>query len=185
MIRLCQREGAVISIIGRPLAGKTVCAYRLAQILQRPTYAVSPQEKPPDGVQRIKLTDIQANPPPHSTLILDDILGYMGSRDYGDTFVQLVEEITQTARHERKLMLIFCMQVSSMADKYALTGDMVILKPPSILYADLERPSVKKLQDRASLYWQGKSEKWLQRHCYAISHEFEGLARVDCDWLKT
>ncbi len=177
--RIAQRDGAVISILGRPLCGKTFAAYRLAEIFNRPTYAISPQQTPPYGVKRLTLDQIDNEPPPFSTLIADDILGYMSSRDYADAFVKAMDTISQTARHERKVMLIFCMQVSGLADKYCLTGDIVILKAPSLMYADLERPAVKRFHDRAAHYWQGKPEEWLQKHCYVLSHEWEGLAWVE------
>lgn len=174
-----KKDGAVISIIGAPTMGKTVCSYRLAEIFGRPTYAVSPAAKPPSWVQPLKIEELDTKPPKYSTLILDDIVLYMSSRDYNDPFVEALEKLAPVARHERKLILIFNTQMASLTDKYALTGELIILKAPSILYADLERPMVKKLQDRAYAYWEGKSEKWLQKHAYIISHFWAGIVSIN------
>ena len=176
---LKKKDGAVISIIGAPTMGKTVCSHRLAEIIGRPTYTISQAEKPPPWIQPLALEQLDTLPPKYSTLILDDILTFMSSRDYNDPFVQALERIAPTARHERKIILIFNTQVASLTDKYALTGELVILKAPSVLYADLERPMVKKLQDGAYEYWEGKSEKWLQKHAFIISHFWKGLVRIN------
>ena len=37
-----KKEGAIISIIGAPTMGKTICSRRLAEIIGKPTYAISP-----------------------------------------------------------------------------------------------------------------------------------------------
>ena len=176
---LKKREGAIITIFGRPLGGKTICAYRLAEIIGRPTYAISPEQKPPPWIEELKISDIADKPPPYSTLIADDILSYFSSRDYNEPFAQAMESIIPAARHRRKLIVILVAQTSGLADKYGLRSDLVILRAPDLLYEDIERSSIKKLQDRAASYWEGKSEGWLQRHAYIVSYDYAGLCRVN------
>ena len=180
---ICAKAGSVTVIIGRRDLGKSVCGYRLAEILGRPVYAISPEQHPPVQVREITLPELSSSPPPWATLFLDDLPVYMSSRDYGDELIQQVERLVPVVRHKRKLHLIFATQLTSFIDKYALDADLVILKAPSVLYADIERPFVKKLHDQASEYWRGKSEYWLKRHCYVISHSFQGLARINLPWL--
>lgn len=181
IVNLQHKEGTVIPIVGAPEMGKSVLARRLAEIIGRPTFAVSPGEKPPNWIKLITLDDVldAGKVPVYSTVILDDVLLYASSKDYNDPLVRQLEQIIPVARHERKLILLFCTQVSSLTDKYIFTGPMVILKLPSLLYEDVERQGVKKLQDRAAPYWEGKSEAWLQRHAYVISHTYEGLVKVN------
>ncbi|GAG40104.1 unnamed protein product, partial [marine sediment metagenome] len=181
VLALKKKDGGVVPIIGAPEMGKSVLAYRLAEILDKPTFAVSPEQKPPRWVKSVTL-DEALNPivvPKNSVLILDDILLYASSRDYRDPQVQKLEKLIPVARHQRKIMVIFCTQVSSLTDKNLFMGGIVFLKPPSILFEDTERDGVRKLQKRCEDYWADKSERWIHRHCYVISHAFEGLAKID------
>ena len=179
ILQLRQKEGAVVVVLGRRGSGKTILCQRLAEIIGRPVYAISPEETPPKWVTELQPAQLEELPPPWSTLYLDDIPSYMSSRDYYDIFVRQVEKMIPMVRHKRKLIMIFAAQLASQADKYVLDADVVILKAPSILYADVERPAVKRLQDRAMQHWKGRTDRWLQRHCYVVSHLGEGLVRVD------
>ena len=179
VLSLRQKEGAVVVVLGRRGSGKTILCQRLAEIIGRPVYAVSPEETPPKWITELQPTQLEELPPTWSTLYLDDIPSYMSSRDYSDIFVRQVETMIPMVRHRRKLILIFAAQLASQADKYVLDADLVILKAPSILYADVERAGVKKLQDRAMQHWKGRTDRWLQRHCYIVSHLGEGLVRVN------
>ena len=175
---LKRKAGSVTAIIGARDMGKSVVGYRLMEILGRPQYAVSPEQRPPRGITRLKFTDLDNEPPPFSSLFLDDIAVHMSSRDYTGPDVRQVEKLFPMVRHERKLHLISAAQLASIVNKYVLDADLVILKAPSIIYKDIERQMVKTLQDRASQVWAGKSDWWLQRHCYVITRRWEGIARV-------
>lgn len=179
---LMGKEGSMVPIIGSPEMGKTIMAYRIAEIIGRPTFAFSPAVKPkfPWVTRLDNLSDIlrKDKVPRKSTVILDDVLGYASSKDYSDPEVRKLEKIIPEARHKRKIILIMCTQSSSLTDKYLLTGPMVLLKMPSVLFADLERQSVKKLQDRAAPFFEGKSDAFLQRHAYVVAHRYEGLVFI-------
>ena len=176
---LKRKAGAVVVVLGRRESGKTVVAYRLAEGMGRKVYAVSPEQCPPPGVTELKMEQLEAEPPPFSTLVLDDLPVYASSHDYGDAFVKNLERMIPVVRHKRKLILIFCTQLASLADKYALDADVVIFKPPSLLYQDLERISVKKWQDSLAPIWEGKSDMWVKKHCFILSHSWKGLVSVD------
>jgi len=175
---LKRKEGSVTLIVGCRESGKTVLGYRLAELLGRPIYAVSPEENPPSGIAELKFEELDEQPPPRSTLFLDDLPAYMGSRDYQNRFVQVVERLVPIVRHKRKLHLIFSTQLASLSDKYAMDADCVIFKPPSLLYEDIERASVRRRQDAIAHIWEGKSEDWIHRHCYILSHREKGLVGV-------
>lgn len=177
--RIKRKAGAVILIIGKREAGKTVLAQRLGQVFERPTYSISPEQKPPSWITEMELKDLNKFPPRFSTVILDDIPAYMSSRDYHNPLVKVVEGIIPVVRHKRKIFLIFCTQTSSQADRYILDADLVILKPFTSLYADLERPAVKKLADRVMPIFRQMSEAEQKRCCYIFSDTFTGLARID------
>ena len=157
----------------------TWLARRLAEVIGRPTYAVSPHEVPPRWIKRLDFKDILTSPPPGSTLILDDILTYMSAKMWRQQFIQEVEKMLPTARHERKLTLILCTQVTSLMDKYGLRADVICAKPPDLAYADTERPGVKRMYDRIAPVWEGRTEYWIHRHCYMITHDWEGVVRIN------
>lgn len=178
LINLKKKDGAVVLILGRRDSGKTVLAHRIAEFLERPVYAVSPEEKPPDWITEIKLEDVE-RVPVNSTLIMDDLPVYMSSRDYSEALVRNIEKIIPVVRHPNKrLMLIFVSQTSGYADRWVMDADAVFLKQGSILYADIERPAVKKLMDKAAPYFSGQNEYWLKRHAYLVTDSWEGIIGV-------
>ena len=109
--------------------------------------------------------------------MLDDLPVYMSSRDYSEAVVRNIERMIPVARH-KKLMLIFCSQTSGYADRWVMDADAIFLKPGSLLYADIERPAVKKLYDRAMPYFANKTEQWIKEHAYLITSTWEGLIEV-------
>jgi len=179
--KLQESEGCIIPILGAPETGKSVLARRIAEILDRPTYCVSPEEKPPPWIKRLDFDDIfdPSKVPPMSTLILDDVLLYADARSYTDPLVRQLERLVPVARHERKLILIFCSQTSALTDRHLFLGPCVFLKPPSLLFIDTERDGVRKLYQRAEEHFEGKSDRWLVRHTYCIAHTFESIVKVD------
>ena len=176
---LKQKEGSVVLLLGKRESGKTICAQRLAQVLARPTYAISPEQKPPDWIEEIKLEQIAELPPPYSTLICDDLPAYMGSRDYTDSWVQMIERIIPTVRHRRKLHLIFVSQTSGQADKWALNADLVIMKPMGWLYAETERSAVKRLADKVMPIFRQMTDSQQKKQAYLFSDSWQGLVRIN------
>lgn len=176
LLTLKSKPGAVILILGRRDSGKTILSYRLASFLERPTYAVSPNQDPPNWITKISLEEIEGVSP-GSTLILDDLPVYMSSRDYNEALVRSVERLIPITRH-RGIILIFVSQTSGFADRWVMDADAIFLKQMSILYADIERPAVKKLMDRAAPHFEGRTDHWLKRHCYMITDTWEGLLEI-------
>ena len=176
LLRLKRKDGAVILILGKRESGKTILSHRLAMFLDRTTYAVTPNQRPPDWITKIELDDIE-EVPPNSIILLDDVPVYMSSRDYNDAKVRSIEKLIPVARH-KKIMLIFISQTSGFADRWVMDADAIFLKQSSILYADIERPAVKKLIDKAAPHFEGQSEYWAKRHCYLITDSWEGMLEV-------
>ena len=178
IISLRQKPGSVSLILGRREGGKTVLGDRLAELLGRPIYAVTPEQKPPKGVIEIGIEQVDELPPPYSTLLLDDAPVYMSSRDYHDHKVVNVEKLIPVVRHRRKLHLIFITQSSALSDRYILTSDIVLLKPPSILFMETERNQVVHLYQKVAPLFSSMSEAQKLRHVYLISEIESGMVRV-------
>jgi len=180
LINLRQKDGAVVVILGARGTGKSELAYRLVEFLDKPAFAVSPEQKPhPTFIQRINLDEIDERVPPGSTLLMDDLPVYASNRDYSDALVKNLERIIPMVRHERKLHLIFNSQSSAQADKYILDCDMAFFKPLGLLYNDFERPNIRRIyQKEVDQHFEGKSDDWIVRHAFMWSREYKGLIGV-------
>lgn len=179
LIELRRKDGAVIVILGTRGTGKTELAYRLAEFLEKPVYAVSPEQKPhPAFIKRIKLEEIE-EVPPSSTIIADDLPAYASNRDYNEALVRQLERIIPMCRHERKLHLIFVSQSAAQADKYILDCDMAFLKPLGLLYDDLERANIRRIyRNYVDPEFDGKSEDFIVRHAYMLSRSYRGIVEI-------
>lgn len=175
---LRRKDGSVTIIIGRRESGKTVLGYRLAELLGRPVYAVSPEQKPPTGVTRIDIEELDTEPPPNSTLFLDDIPVYASQRDYGVAAVRVLEKLIPVVRHDRKLHIISATQSSGLSDKFILDADMVLLKPANLLFGDLERPAVSRFYREVQPLFDEMSEYAQKRYVYVLTQGWRGMVRV-------
>ena len=180
LLELKRKLGAVIVILGTRGTGKTELAYRLAEFLEKPTYAVSPEQKPHLAfIERINFGEIDERVMPGSTVIFDDLPAYASNRDYNESLVRELERIIPMVRHERKLHLIFNSQSAAQADKYILDCDMAFLKPLGLLFEDLERPAIKKLyKEYVMPEFDGKQDSWIVRHAYMYSRIFKGVIEI-------
>lgn len=171
--------GAVAVLLGTRGTGKTELAYRLAEFVDKPTFAVSPEQAPhPNFIRRIEIGEIETVPS-DSTLICDDLPVYASNRDYSDSLVRALEKLIPMVRHERRMHLIFCSQSSAQADKYILDCDIAFFKPLGLLYDDLERPNIRRIyRDLVDPCFAGKSEEWIVRHAYMLAREFKGIVEV-------
>lgn len=177
MLKLKKKDGGIILILGKRESGKTVLAHRVADFLRRPTYAISPSQQPPNWIIKWQL-DMIDEIPPNSTLILDDLPVYMSTRDYHEGTIQSIERLIPVARH-RKMFVIFVSQTSGFADRWCMDADVVFIKQMSILYADIERPAVKKLMDRAAPYFKDRPDMWVKKHAFMVTDSWEGLIKVN------
>ena len=187
LVNLRQKKGSVIVVIGSRDTGKTELCYRLAEFLDRPAFAVSPQQKPPDWITWVKLEEILERVPPKSTLLMDDLPAYFGNRDYNEAFSRTLEKVIPMVRHEPhppefplgEIHLIFSTQSAAQADRYILDCDAAFLKPLGILMQDIERPHIAKIyRTLVDPEFEGKDDTWIQKHAYMISRTYKGILEV-------
>ncbi len=186
LIALKRKAGSVVVCLGSRDTGKTTLAYRIAEFLERPTYAVSPQQKPPDWIEWIKVEDI-LEVPSKTTLICDDLPAYMSNKDYNESLSKSIEKIIPMVRHERmppdfpvgEVHLIFSSQSAAQADKYILDCDAAFLKPLGMLMGDVERPHIAKIyRDFVDPEFNNQSDNFVHRHAYMLTRQFKGLIEV-------
>ena len=187
LLGLRNKVGSVTVLLGSRDTGKTELAYRLAEFFDRPTYAVSPQQKPPSWITWVKMNEIEERVLPMSTLIMDDLPAYMSNRDYHEELVKTIERIIPMVRHKRippdfpvgEVHLVFCSQSSAQADRYILDCDAAFLKPLGLLMGDIERPNIAKLyRTLVDPEFAGHDDVWIQKHAYMLSRTFRGIIDV-------
>ena len=183
LMSLKNKDGSVTVLIGSRDTGKTELALRVAEFFNRPTYMVSPQQKPPKWVTHLPVKDL-LTVPPWSTMICDDLPAYMSNKDYSEEFSKNVEKCIPMVRHEPQppdfpvgqVHLIFCTQSASQADKYILDCDAAFLKPLGLLMDDVERSSVSRLMRlHVNPLFDGQSDEFVHRHAYMITRQYKGL----------
>lgn len=186
LMSLKSKMGSVVVNIGTRDTGKTELAYRLAEFLERPVFAVSPQQQPPGWITRIKLEDIVTLVPPRSTLLFDDVPAYLSNRDYLENSSQIIEKIVPMVRHERQppdfpvgeVHLIFNTQSAAQADKYILDCDMAFLKPLGLLMDGIERPHIGKIyRELVNPCFDNKDDDFIHKHAFMLSRQYKGLIR--------
>jgi len=187
LLSLRKKLGSVTLVFGSRDTGKTELCYRFMEFLGRPCYAVSPQQRPPPWIKRLKLEDIFKEVPPCSTLFLDDLPAYMSNKDYNDALARAVEKVIPMVRHAPappefpigRCHLIFASQSAAQADKYILDCDLAFLKPLGLLTPDMERPNVRRIYEKlVDPIFEGKSERWTQRHAFMLSRQYKGLIDI-------
>lgn len=175
LLNIKRKKGSVTVILGTREMGKSELAYRWAEVLDRRTYGVSPEQKPPGWIERITLSDIKEKVKPWSTIIFDDLPAYAGNRDYNNSLVQELEQLIPLCRHEKCLHLIFNSQSSAQADKYILDCDLAFFKPLGILMDDVERPNIRRIyRNEVNPFFDGRSEWFIKRHAWMRSRSFIG-----------
>ena len=176
LLNFKNKEGAVAVLLGTRGTGKTQLAYRLAEFIDKPTYAVSPEQVPPIWIERVSVEDVLERVKPKSTLIMDDLPAYASNRDYNNKLTQMIERIIPMVRHEKKLHLLFCSQSAAQADKYILDCDLALFKPLGLLFDDLERPNIRRIyKNFVEPEFDGRGEDWIVRHAYMLSRRFRGI----------
>jgi len=180
LLTLKKKLGAVVDIIGARGSGKSELAYRLAQFIDKPTFAISPEQKPhPQFIKQIKLEEVDEMVPPGSTVIYDDIPAYMSSRDYSDVLVKQLEKDIPMCRHDKARHIIFVTQSAAQADKYILDSDAVFLKPLGLLMDGIERPHVARIyKELVNPAFEGHTDKFIMTHAFMLSRSFKGLIYV-------
>ena len=188
LISVKNLPGSVTVMLGGRATGKSTLAYRFAQFLDRPTFAVSPQEVPPSWVRRIHLSQIEEMVGPRTTLICDDLPAYLSNRDYNEELSMVVERIIPMVRHERQppefpvgeVHLIFCSQTAAQADRYILDCDLAFLKPLGLLAYDIERPNIKRIyRSWVDPEFEQRDDVWIKRHAYMISRSWRGIVEIN------
>ena len=187
LINLRNKLGSVVVLLGTRDTGKSELAYRLAEFLGRPTFAVSPQQKPPSWIKWLTLEQIFTEVPRKSTLIMDDLPAYLSNKDYNESLSRAVEKVIPMVRHEPtppefpigEIHLIFASQSAAQADRYILDCDMAFFKPLGLLFEDMERPHIKRIYTQwVEPVFFGQSDKWIQRHAYMWSRTYRGLIAI-------
>lgn len=181
LIDLRQKDGAVIVCLGARDTGKSELSYRIANFIQKPVYALSPEQKPhPKWITQITMSEIMTVPP-RSTIIMDDLPVYMSNRDYREAMVDTIERMIPMVRHDKKLHFIFASQTAAQADKYILDCDAAFFKPLGLLTADIERQNVRRIYKINGIdeMFDQQTEMWVKKHAFMLTRLYKGLITIN------
>lgn len=159
-----EQPSPVILIIGSPNSGKTVTSYTLADELhgKKPVYvAMSQRFNRPEYYQ-----PLPAQPTAYSVNLYNDAsLSYHARRFMDSASVEMSQ--LQAIRRHSDTSIIWDVQNSASLDLDIIrAADCVILKTPSVLQMETERPAVKKLYEMA----QEDKMDWKKETAYVITH---------------
>ncbi len=169
-----RKDGSVTVWIGTRETGKTIGSQRQAEATGRPIYSISPEQRPPNWIIPVKLTDLSTIPS-RVTVIMEDLPSFMSNRDYNNSFIQEIEKIIPLVRHEKKWHLIFNTQSSAQADKYILDCDLAFFKPQGMLMEDVERSGIQKIyRHYVNPFFEHRSEQYIRRHAVMKSRTYVG-----------
>jgi len=182
LITIKKKKGAVIVIVGATGTGKTELAYRLAQFIDKPTFAIAPDPKHPhpDFIKPIGLEDVNDIVPTMSTVIYDDIPVYAGNRSYSDALVQQLDKDIPMVEHPALFRhIIFITQSMSIADRHIMQCHLAFFKPGALLADDLERPGIRLIYKRyVDPFFDNKSDEFIKKHAAMYSRSYKGLIYV-------
>jgi len=164
-----RRPNAVILIVGAPGSGKSVLAYGIADALHadRPVYCpMSERFNRPDYYRPLP-PNIQDN----SVYIHTDAsLSYLVRRSTTTENVTLDQ--IQAIRRHRNVDLIWDVQSSGNLDVDILRAtDCLVLKEPSVLQSDFERPALRRRYDAAEAGLEHKGVKWELDNAWVFTHK--------------
>jgi len=165
-----RKEGNVFGIIGQPGSGKTVLAYNIADAIhgERPVYC-----------SMSKRYDRPIYYKPFKGRILDDsvVMGTDASiiyhaREWSSDRNIILSKIQSVRRH-KNVDMIWDVQNSGDLDVTILRQmDALILKEPSILQGDYERPAMRKRFERADEVI-NQHGGWQLDNAYVVTHKRE------------
>jgi len=126
---------------------------------------------------KIKNLESIENVPNNSVVLIDEGSIVFSSRDSMKERNKILSNIMAIARH-KNLSLILIVQNTAMIDLNVLRlADTLILKQPSLLQSDFERPAIKKIYDKVIPYFKDLEEKI--KYFYIYDDDFNGLLRFE------
>jgi DNA replication protein DnaC len=192
---LAEREWGLYAVVGRPGTGKTTLSLTLASFIndhhRAPAYVIGieqwkldylafpAQEWTDTDEEKLleKIASLERTPGP-KILVIDDASLWFGIDSYSRPSAHALRNLINVRRHHQLTLILNC-QESAGLHKHLMKPDVLFLKPMSMLYQDIERPFIKRMQEEAMAYFsQMPSHEW-KEWAFAASDDppFRGVVR--------
>lgn len=192
---LAQRDWGLYAIVGRPNTGKSVLSLALASFINEhhaaPAAVIGIEQwklaalhfpaREWDGQDESTLLreigSIETTPGP-KILIIDDASLWFGIDSYSRPSAAALRNLINVRRHHQLTLILNC-QESAGLHKHLMKPDVLFLKPMSLLYQDVERATIRRVQGEAMRFFSQVSPLEWKRWAYVVSDDppFRGAVR--------
>ncbi len=180
------RYSLIMLITGKRGSGKTSLGMSILEILnsiKRKCYAIGfDKAKLPKWLKKARVLEDVSN---NAAVLVDEGAIVYSSRDSMKKANKMLGKLMAVARH-KNLSLILIAQNTSMIDLNVLRlSDVLLLKEPSLLQAEFERPALQKRYMKVAPLF--KKQKERTKCFYVWSDDFEGMLRYNLPafWNET
>jgi len=166
----------IIIILGKRGSGKTSLAFRILEnvnaMTERKCYALNFPKTLPDWITHISTFEEAQN---NSVVFVDESTLNIPAQQ-GKKKIRYLLGLMAIARH-KDVSLVFVNQHSSTMDLNVIRqADILVLKQPSLMQKETERPAIRKLLDKVDNKYRMECP---ERHFFVIADDFEGMMVFD------
>lgn len=166
----------IVIILGKRGSGKTSLAFRILEnvnaMTDRKCYALNFPKNLPDWITHISTFEEAHN---NSVVFVDESTLNIPAQQ-GKKKIKYLLSLMAIARH-KDVSLVFVNQHSSTMDLNVIRqADILVLKQPSLMQKETERPAIKKLLDKVDNKFNMECP---EKHFFVISDDFEGMMQFE------
>jgi len=171
-----------VAILGAPGTGKTALMLRMADLRHRPTFVLGiPQRALDDagvgtgagGWMRAIAPGQLGSVPRDSDVLIDDASQVIGNEEYGTELFEQFRALTENRRHFGIGLILNC-QTGKAVNAYALTCELLALKPGCAFFPEQERDGMAPFLREADALYQGMSAEQVH-HTVMIYRKWPSL----------
>lgn len=179
---LRETEFGTYLVLGRKGSGKTALSLLLAELHSKPLLVIGLDQalldRLPIDAEEIPPAALIHDLPSNVTMLVDDAVLFFSNYQYNSPVAARIREIIALQRHFHH-HLIFNSQLGASLNRYVVEPTVLFLKPASMLFADLERPHLRKRFENAQRAFSLVDVALWPRYVYALTDQHEGMLETE------